>query len=167
SLLFGLEGTDLMNLKTTPVAGGGSYDCKGYFGSVCGAGSPNWRHVLNATWSTPWDALDLTLRWRYIGSVDSEQTSSNPFLTGAPYAPLSHFSAYNYIDLTGAFDVYKNIRLQIGVNNVFDKDPPLAVGGDCSTSSLGGDGANCNGNTFPGVYDAMGRYVFMELTAKF
>ena len=167
SLLFGLEGTDLMNLKTTPVAGGGSYDCKGYFGSVCGAGSPNWRHVLNATWSTPWDALDLTLRWRYIGSVDSEQTSSNPFLTGAPYAPLSHFAAYNYIDLTGAFDVYKNIRLQIGVNNVFDKDPPLAVGGDCSTASLGGDGANCNGNTFPGVYDAMGRYVFMELTAKF
>jgi outer membrane receptor protein involved in Fe transport len=39
------------------------------------------------------------------------------------------------------------------------------VGADCSTSSPGG--ANCNGNTFPGVYDAMGRYWFMELTAKF
>ncbi|HXZ60244.1 MAG TPA: TonB-dependent receptor [Steroidobacteraceae bacterium] len=165
SLLFGLEGTDLMNLKTTPVAGQGSYDCKGYFGSVCGAGSPGWRHVLNATWSTPWDAFDLTLRWRYIGSVSSEQTSSNPFLTGTPYAPLSKISAYNYFDLTGAFDVYKNIRLQIGVNNVMDKDPPLVVGADCSTSSPAG--ANCNGNTFPGVYDAMGRYWFFELTAKF
>jgi iron complex outermembrane recepter protein len=165
SLLFGFEGTDLMNLKTTPVAGQGSYDCKGYFGSVCGAGSPGWRHVLNATWSTPWDAFDLTLRWRYIGSVSSEQTSSNPFLTGTPYAPLSKISAYNYLDLTGAFDIYKNIRLQIGVNNVMDKDPPLVVGADCSTSSPAG--ANCNGNTFPGVYDAMGRYWFFELTAKF
>ncbi len=165
SLIFGFEGTDLINLKTTPIAGGGSYDCKGYFGSTCGAADPSWRHVLNATWSTPWDALDLTLRWRYIGSDKSELTSSNPFLTGTPYLPLSNIAAYNYIDLTGAFDVYKNIRLQIGVNNIADKDPPLVVSGDCSTSSPAG--ANCNGNTFPGVYDAMGRYWFMELTAKF
>jgi outer membrane receptor protein involved in Fe transport len=165
SLLFGFEGTDLMNLKTTPVAGGGSYDCKGFFGSTCGAADPSWRHVMNITWSTPWDAFDMTLRWRYLGSDSSEQTSSNPFLTGNPYLPLSKIPAYNYLDLTGALDVYKNIRLQIGVNNIMDKDPPLVVGGDCSTSSPGG--ANCNGNTFPGVYDAMGRYVFMEVTAKF
>jgi len=165
SLLFGFEGTDLMNIKTTPVAGGGSYDCKGYFGSTCGAANPSWRHVLNATWSTPWDAFDLTLRWRYIGSDTSELTSTNPFLTGTPFAPLQNIAAYNYLDLTGAFDVYKNIRLQIGVNNIMDKDPPLVVGSDCSTSSPAG--ANCNGNTFPGVYDAMGRYWFMEVTAKF
>jgi iron complex outermembrane recepter protein len=165
SLLFGMEGTYLLNLKTTPVAGGGSYDCQGYFGVTCGAANPSWRHVLNATWSTPWDAFDLTLRWRYIGSDKSEFTSTNPFLTGTPFAPLSTIPAYNYLDLTGAFDVYKNIRLQIGVNNIMDKDPPLVVGSDCSTSSPAG--ANCNGNTFPGVYDAMGRYWFMEITAKF
>jgi outer membrane receptor protein involved in Fe transport len=167
SLLFGFEGTELLNIKTTPVAGGASYDCKGYFGSTCGAEDPSWRHVLNATWSTPWDAFDLTLRWRYIGSDKSEQLSTNPFLTGSPYAPLSNIAAYNYIDLTGAFDLYKNIRLQIGVNNLMDKDPPLIVGGDCSTSSPNASGANCNGNTFPSVYDAMGRYWFLELTAKF
>jgi hypothetical protein len=39
------------------------------------------------------------------------------------------------------------------------------VGADCSTSSPGG--ANCNGNTFPGVYDAMGRYLFATVTAQF
>jgi outer membrane receptor protein involved in Fe transport len=165
SLLFGFEGTALHDLITTPVAGGGSYDCKGFFGSTCGAADPSWRHVFNATWSTPWDALDLTLRWRYIGSDKSELTSSNPFLQGTPYAPLSSISAFNYIDLSGVFDVYKNIRLEIGVNNIADKDPPLVVGADCSTSSPAG--ANCNGNTFPGVYDAMGRYFFLELSAKF
>jgi outer membrane receptor protein involved in Fe transport len=167
SLLFGFEGTALQNLITTPVAGGGSYDCKGFFGSTCGAEDPAWRHVLNATWSTPWDNLDLTLRWRYIGSDKTELSSSNTFLSGVPFGPLSSIPSYNYIDLTGAFDLYKNIRLQIGVNNITDKDPPLVVGGDCSTSSPNASGANCNGNTFPSVYDAMGRYVFMELTAKF
>ncbi|HYM97705.1 MAG TPA: TonB-dependent receptor [Candidatus Sulfotelmatobacter sp.] len=165
SLLFAMEGTKLNSLSTTPVSGQGSYDCQGFFGSTCGAGDASWRHVLNATWSTPWDNLDLTLRWRYIGSVDSEQTSTNPFLAGTPFAPTAHIPAFNYIDLTGAFDLYKNLRLQVGINNIMDKDPPLVVGGDCSTSSPAG--ANCNGNTFPGVYDAMGRYVFMELTAKF
>jgi outer membrane receptor protein involved in Fe transport len=166
SLLFGFEGTDLMNLKTTPVAGGGNYDCKGLFGSTCGAGDPSWRHVMNATWSTPWDGFDLTLRWRYIGSDTSEQLSSNPFLNSSNfYTPLTKIPAYNYLDLTGAFDIYKNLRMQIGINNLFDKDPPLVVDGDCSTGSPAG--ANCNGNTFPGLYDSMGRYIFVELTAKF
>lgn len=164
SLLFGMEGTVLNSLQDTPVPGGASFDCKGLFGEACAAGSPGWRHVLNATWSTPWDAFDLTLRWRYIGSVESQQEASGK---GAPFPPLSTIPAYNYIDLTGAFDVYKNLRLQIGVNNIMDKDPPIVVGGDCSTGSLFASGANCNGNTFPGVYDPMGRYVFVELTAKF
>ena len=53
----------------------------------------------------------------------------------------------------------------VGVNNIADKDPPIVVNADCSTSSPAG--ANCNGNTFPGVYDAMGRYIFMQLQANF
>ncbi len=55
--------------------------------------------------------------------------------------------------------------MQVGVNNIADKDPPIVVGSDCSTSSPAG--ANCNGNTFPGVYDAMGRYLFATVSAQF
>jgi iron complex outermembrane recepter protein len=165
SLLAQLQGTYLHNLTTTPVAGGSSYDCKGFFGDTCGANNASWRSVLNITWSTPWDALDLTLRWRYYGSDASEQLSKSPFLAGSPYLPLSHIPAYSYFDLTGTFNIYKNVRLELGVNNIADKDPPLVVAGDCSTSSP--SGANCNGNTFPGVYDAMGRYLFAHITAQF
>ena len=165
SLLFSIEGTYLNTLQTTPVPGGGNYDCVGYFGDTCGAASPKWRHVFNATWSTPWDGLDLNLRWRYIGEDKSEQLSSSPFLAGTPYLPLSKIPAFNYIDLTGTFNIYKNVRMELGVNNLFDKAPPLVTGGDCSTSSPAG--ANCNGNTFPGVYDAMGRYLFATITAQF
>jgi outer membrane receptor protein involved in Fe transport len=169
SLLFSLEGTYLDKLKVTPIAGGGSYDCVGLFGSgSCGGGNPKWRHVFNSTWSTPWSGLDLTLRWRYIGSQKDERTSSNPFLSGTPFAPLQDISAYNYIDLSGVFNIAKDVRLQVGINNVFDKNPPLVVGSLCSTGSgFAGGGANCNGNTFPGVYDAMGRYFFTTVTAQF
>jgi len=165
SLLFSLEGTHLKDLITTPLSGGPSYDCTALFGATCGGGNPKWRHVFNTTWSTPWDGLDLNLRWRYFGANSSESATSNLFLAATPYAPLANIPAYNYIDLTGTFNVYKNVRLELGVNNIADKAPPLVVGVDCSTSSPGG--ANCNGNTFPGVYDAMGRYLFATVTAQF
>ena len=49
--------------------------------------------------------------------------------------------------------------LGVGVDNVFDKDPPL-TGVNCTAGF-------CNGNTFPQVYDALGRFVFVGLSADF
>jgi outer membrane receptor protein involved in Fe transport len=164
SLLFSLEGTYTQKNETTPVPGFGSYDCVGFYGFSCGGGIPKWRHVFNTTWSTPWAGFDLNVRWRYIGALKSEQTSTNPFLAGTSFV-TNHFPAYNYVDLTGSFNVFKNVRLELGVNNIADKAPPIIGGADCSTSSPAG--ANCNGNTFPGVYDALGRYLFATVTATF
>ena len=46
------------------------------------------------------------------------------------------------------------------MNNVFDKDPPLVGQGNCVATV-------CNGNTFPQVYDALGRYIFVGVSADF
>jgi iron complex outermembrane recepter protein len=166
SLLFGLEGTWLMSLETIEQPGTPGYDCAGLFGDLCGGGDPKLRSVLNITWGTPWDGLDLTLRWRYFGSQTTEQLNSSPYLSGTSYyPPLAHISAYSWIDLSATFNVWKNVQMELGVNNVFDKDPPIVLLADCSTGSIGG--ANCNGNTFPGVYDAMGRYLYATIIAKF
>jgi outer membrane receptor protein involved in Fe transport len=162
SLLFTLVGTHLQSLQTTPVTGLGSYDCAGYFGTVCGVVTPKWRHVLNAIWSTPWHGVAVDLRWRYIGPSESAQTSPSPFLAGDPYLPLAHIPAYNYFDLNGTIDLSKNFTMRLGVNNIADKAPPLVFGSDCFPTA----GGLCNGNTFPGVYDAMGRYLFVELSAQ-
>jgi iron complex outermembrane recepter protein len=159
SLSFALVGTYLQSYEVTPVAGFGSYDCIGYFGDVCGNVTPKWRHVLNTTWATPRQGVEVSLRWRYIGPDESNQTSTNPFLSGTPYLPLAHIPAYNYFDLNAAFRLDRNITLQMGVNNLADKAPPLVVGTDCQ--ALG-----CNGNTFPGNYDAMGRYLFVHVSAR-
>jgi outer membrane receptor protein involved in Fe transport len=169
SLLFSLEGTRTNELITTPVPQFSlSYNCVGYYGATCGGSNSKWRHVFNSTWSTPWDGLDVNVRWRYYMHQDSQLASGNPLLNGdgiKPFAGTEHIPAYSYFDMTATFNVYKTIRLELGVNNITDKVPPLVIGADCSTSSPAG--ANCNGNTFPGVYDAMGRYLFAHVSAQF
>ncbi|MFZ1100876.1 MAG: TonB-dependent receptor, partial [Steroidobacteraceae bacterium] len=168
SLLFGLDATYLESLATTPVAGQGSYDCAGYYGDICGGENQKLRSVLNITWAAPWDALDVTLRWRYFAGETTEQVNPSKYLAGTSYfPPLAHIPAYSYFDLSATFNIYKNVRLELGVNNIADKDPPIVTLADCSTGSAEGAGANCNGNTFPGVYDAMGRYLFASITAQF
>jgi outer membrane receptor protein involved in Fe transport len=162
SLLFTLVGTRLQSLQTTPVAGLGSYNCVGYFGTLCGVATPKWRHVFNATWSLPWHGVALGVRWRYIGPSDSALTNPSPLLSGTTYLPLAHIPAYSYFDLNGTIDLSKNFALRLGVNNIADKAPPLVFGNDCFPTA----GGLCNGNTFPGVYDAMGRYLFVNLSAQ-
>jgi len=171
SLSFSLEGTKLNNLTTQPLTNGPSYDCVGFFGTICGSSDPSWRHVLNVTWSTPWDAADIGLRWRYLGEAKSEQTSSNPQLAGTALPLTSRIPAYSWVDLQGSFAIGKIVRMQLGINNITDKNPPIipsnggGFGSDCPTITV--NGSSCNGNTFPGGYDALGRYVFAHLTAQF
>jgi iron complex outermembrane recepter protein len=166
-LNFNLEGTKLIELDTQPLTGGPAFNCAGFYGVTCGNPNPQWRSVFNTTWATPWDSFDLTLRWRYYSSVSSEYTSSNPQLAVATALPQTeHINAYSYFDLSGQFAVYKTISLQLGVNNILDKNPPIVTSGG---NGFGSDCpvATCNGNTFPGVYDALGRYFFAHITAQF
>ena len=171
SLAFGMEGTKLIGLNTQPLNNGPTYNCEGLFGTVCGAPNPGWRHVLNTTWSTPWDALDIGVRWRYLGKAASELTSTNPALSGKAFPGTSNIPAYNYLDVQAMFNLYKGVRLQLGVNNIADKDPPIVTSGgspygsDCPTITP--NGSSCNGNTFPGTYDALGRFIFAHISAQF
>ena len=68
--------------------------------------------------------------------------------------------AYNYLDLSAAVKLADRITFRVGVNNVFDKDPPVI-----GTTNL--PGVVGNGNTFPQVYDALGRFIFGQITAQF
>jgi outer membrane receptor protein involved in Fe transport len=99
------------------------------------------------------------LTWRHIGAVDQEGTSSNPLLRNTAIAPADRsLGKRDYFDLAGSYNVTKKITVRAGINNLFDKDPPLSglVGADFG-----------NGNTYPQVYDALGRRVFVNVTARF
>ena len=173
SLAFSLVGTWLENLITQPLPGGPSYDCAGLYGTVCagpnGEGpAPKWRSKLRVTWNTPYSygdwmkSLSFSAQWRYFGGVTLDAYNSNPQLNnpGLQYATDRSFSSQNYIDLSANFTVHNNLNFRVGVNNVFDKDPPITGASNCPAGS-------CNGGTYPQVYDALGRFIFVGLTADF
>ncbi len=151
---FDFAGTWLQKKVTEPLPGLPSYDCKGLFGSTCGEPSPVWRHNLRTTWTMPGDTTTLSLNWRYTGKVDVSTKVS-----GATSAVTPSIKAYNYIDLAGTWSVGHGVVLRGGVNNLFDLAPPAISAG--LLQAFG------NGNTYPGVYDPMGRMVFVGLSAKF
>jgi outer membrane receptor protein involved in Fe transport len=157
SLGFSLIGTYLDEFVQEDYKGAGKYDCKGLFGSVCGAPLPEWRHKARITWMMPWNA-DVSVGWRYYDEVLNEGTDNSATLNGYVAPVDKKLDAQNYIDLAASWTVFENYTLRAGINNVTDEDPPV-------TAQAGT--APGNGNTYPQVYDALGRYVFLGFTAKY
>jgi outer membrane receptor protein involved in Fe transport len=153
---FAFKGTYLQKFEAEDAPGFGSYDCAGYHGATCGTPAPKWRHSLRTTWRSPWN-VDLSLNWRHIDEVKAEGLSSDPHLN-APVDPLVRkLKAIDYFDIGASYKATKNITLSAAVNNVLDTDPPIRNNGAGFT----------NGNTYPEVYDALGRRVSLTLNAKF
>jgi outer membrane receptor protein involved in Fe transport len=161
----------------TPVAANGAnYNCAGYYGVTCisvtaGAGTPvfRWRHVFRTTWSTPWHGLDVSAAWRFYSPVQLEQLSYNPLIGAAAGNTVANggisntdagISSFSFIDLTASLKVTDKLSVRVGANNVLDKTPPV-IGSNNLPSTSG------NGNTFPAVYDSLGRFLFAQVTAQF
>lgn len=149
SLNFNVTATYLDKLLTDPGPGIASYDCVGYFASKCGTPKPKVRGQSRVGWKTPWKDLDVDLTWRYIGSVD---------MFGAAAGRIdSAFSAENYFDISASMPLFDKYEVRLGILNVLDNDPQL-------NASVGTTG---NGNTYPQTYDALGRFLFVGVKAKF
>ena len=119
--------------------------------------------MFTTNWLTPWAGLDVTLRWRYIGSSAVDRSSADPQLKAPFYLATAHIPAYNYLDLSAAIPLGNAVDLRLGVNNIADKNPPLILNGtlsDCPNTT-------CNDNTWVGTYDAIGRYLYAHVSVKF
>jgi outer membrane receptor protein involved in Fe transport len=162
-LNFDFNGTYTGHYVTEAYQGSGTYDCAGLFGAVCGVPDPHWRSKARVTWTTPWK-ITGSLQWRYVGATKVDQNESNPLLVA--YAGLSdvadnHIPDYSYFDATVQWKVKDGLLLRAGCNNLLDKEPPF---GDENNLGVYGQG---NGNTFPQLYDTLGRNLFIGLTADF
>lgn len=143
------------------VANGGlatPYRCDGRFGSVCNVPLPHWRHTARVTWQ-PGRLLSLSFNWRHIGSVTSDALSSSPELSRPVSPAASKIDAQDYFDLTALMNFRGKSVLRFGVRNMFDREPPILPGGEAGNCSN-----LCNGNTFPQLYDPLGRYIFAGVT---
>ena len=155
--------TYTFDLQNQPVRGGGSYDCAGLYGVTCGTPTPRFRAQTRLSWTTPYP-VTLSVRWRYIGGTQFDGNSSNGFLTeGVTNTADNRIVAYNYFDFSGLWHIKDGLTFRAGVNNIADRDPPVV---DSNVFPAAGPPYG-NGNTYPGVYDSLGRTFFFGLTADF
>jgi outer membrane receptor protein involved in Fe transport len=149
AISFNLVGTWLDTLQTdTGLPTVGTIECAGKFSGNCGIPNPEWRHRFRVAWEVPvedWNPV-VSFTWRRFSEVENDFGANQP-LDGK-------FDAQNYFDIGLTADIMKGTSFRFGINNVFDKEPPL-------TDNTGTTG---NGNTYPQTYDAFGRYVFAGVT---
>lgn len=129
-------------------------DCVGFFAGACddivGQPSFEYRHVAGVSWQSNYN-LDVSLSWRYFSDVQRIGPRNN-----IPGSLGDEFDSESYIDLFVSYDLKDNINLSFGVNNLIGNDAPFTDFRDTA-----------NGNTFPGVYDAAGRYIFFGTRINF
>jgi outer membrane receptor protein involved in Fe transport len=170
-----LDGTYLLNLIYRPGLGtaleGKSYDCAGQFGPDCAPVTPKWRHRMTIDYDTPITGLSAGITWRFFGRAANESLNSNypgyqpgvadsARASGIPVAD-NHIPTVEYLDLRVAYQ-WNNVTARLGVNNVADKDPPVI-----DTGNSGGNSIYAESNTYPSVYDTLGRYLFVNVTVDF
>ncbi|MES2327224.1 MAG: TonB-dependent receptor [Pseudomonadota bacterium] len=135
------------------------YDCAGLFGDPCSI-QPRWRHAARATWQTP-SGPSVSIRWRHIGGLKLAALDPKFNMTNNVSPAGATLPSQDYVDVTTVFKVRKELEFRIGMNNVFDREPPLIIR---NTAAGGGP---VNGNTYPEWYDSLGRYLFASVTMSF
>lgn len=154
---FNFAGSLLTKQGNVPLPGDPSYDCAGYFGSTCTSIFPKWRHTARANWTIPGGDATISVAWRYWGKTKYENLSEDEGLADAPNPFISKIKAVSYFDVSALWNLNDNFAFRAGVNNVFDKNPPLIP------NAIVGGGLP---NTYP-LYDLLGRRLFMGITARF
>jgi len=160
TVTFDVVGTRTLEIDVTPIPGDSTstYKCGGNFGVLCGVPSPNWRHRFRAVYAVPTPSLldsqvRMSAAWRYIGHVNAD--------TGTSANDLDRrLGAESYLDLSAAITFSGSYTFRVGAQNVLDNDPPV-IGGPTLPPVVG------NGNTFPQVYDALGRYLYANVVIDF
>jgi outer membrane receptor protein involved in Fe transport len=93
-------------------------------------------------------------------SVGNGPTSGRVIATGLNTGSFEMSGpTYDYIDMDVGFDLGSHVNLRLGVNNLFDRQPPI-VGFNANPLLV-------NGNMLAATYDTFGRYLFVGLTAKY
>ncbi len=156
-LSFAFNGSYLINLDYDAVAGLGLpvNECAGRFGRVCSrtvafAPTPRWKHALRSTLRD--GPAFVSMLWRYIGPTTDEDDAT-------VYA-VERLDSVSYFDLTAGVEVNDNLSLALGVDNLFNKGfQPIA------SNQQGGNGQQSN--TYPTLYDTLGRYYTVSARLRF
>jgi outer membrane receptor protein involved in Fe transport len=120
-------------------------ECAGRFGLNCDNPTPKWKWSSRLSWVD--GPVTTSARWRHIGKVNDDDDTTD-FI-------VDKIGAVDYFDLTMSFNASDNFTFNVGVNNILDKQPPV----------LGSNAQQAN--TYPSVYDVLGRDFFVSAQFRF
>jgi iron complex outermembrane recepter protein len=144
------------------ITGKGTFDLAGNSGFIGGV-YPDFKFNTGVNWNLGGFGAGVTMR--YIGgykecaAIDGSNTGGLCYLTNNPASgftqfPTHHVSAYSTFDLSLGYRLntaFGRTTLGLGVNNVFDKTPPIVFDSFTPQSD-------------PTAYDFLGRFVYLRLT---
>jgi outer membrane receptor protein involved in Fe transport len=134
--------TYLQQLEYTAVNGATTNE-RGLFGA------PKNRWILNLVYSN--DVLDVNYQLRYVGSQSYDGGQGGPT-----------FQPFVYNDLSAHYRLTDQVTTYIGVNNLFNVEPPL-VTQEFQQTGAGVTSGVTGTNTVPDVYDIIGRFIYFGL----
>jgi iron complex outermembrane receptor protein len=85
-------------------------------------------------------------------------TIENSIAASQPTTTILPTRQYNLFNLSAGYEFSRNFSARLGIDNLFDKQPPV-VGAQPGVT----DGA---GNTNPSVYDVLGRRFYLSVKAR-
>ena len=146
------QGTWTEKNNFAPVAGQEPYYCAGNFGvNYCGIPQSTFK------WTSRISLIDgpvtSSLRWRHLSGVRADSIE-NEDVDPAELA-VPRLRAKDYLDLAFSIDLADQYNLSFGVNNIGDVKPQL-IGSDQQQA-----------NTYPGVYDVLGRDYYVAVRFRF
>jgi outer membrane receptor protein involved in Fe transport len=152
-----LNGVGMMGSTGSPLQS----SCPFSAGAICFF--PRIRAQGTLGWQLgPWDAqwtMMYSSKFK-VGSQDISQgqTAVPAFTPTGPAGPyILKYGQYVYNNVTVGYNIQPiNTRIDLGVDNVFVKQPPMLYANNSQ-----------NANTDPNDFDVIGRYYWARLTVKF
>lgn len=118
-------------------------DCLGVYGTTCEGPLPKSRWIQRTSWNFK-DDFTVSYLWRHMGSTSVESTEA-----ANTFADFRSIGSYDYVDLTGTWQITDQINITASILNLFDENAPV-VGNEAADTSSN------SGNTFPSSYDTLG-----------
>jgi len=145
-IALNIVGNRLTKFKLQSLPQGPIQSFKGLTsGAINGGALPLWKVNTGLTYSL--NQFDVSLRWRYIASLEDSSRATNP--TSA----IQGVKPYNYFDLQGVWRITDKVSLRGGVVNLFNKDVPQV--------------STAPGNTDALTYDPLLRRYYVAIKANF
>lgn len=146
--------TNSSKFQATPTSV--NRDCVGLYSVNCASIQPKFQWSVRNTLS--FDAVDLSLLWRYIDGVKYEDGDAFVGELNGKQVDFNKIPAEHYFDLTGRFHASDAVTITLTVQNLLDNQPKV-VGNSIGSTSFN------SGNVYPSTYDALGRRY--AVSAKF